>query len=139
MQGMITRNMVANITQYNINLNNQFRLPNGWSAELSAIYNSKSQQDIQEIVDPAGQESIGISKSVLNNHGTLKFAFRDMFYTNWMKGLTSFTNATEYFKLNRDTRVGSISFSWRFGKVFKTGKRSEGASGEEVQRVGSGG
>lgn len=139
MQGTITRNMVANITQYNINLNNQFRLANGWSAELSAIYNSKSQHDIQEIVDPSGQVSIGISKSVLSNHGTLKFAFRDMFYTNWMKGLTTFTNATEYFKLNRDTRVGSVSFSWRFGKVFKTGKRSEGASGEEVQRVGSGG
>ncbi|RYZ31170.1 MAG: hypothetical protein EOO10_00040 [Chitinophagaceae bacterium] len=139
MQGTITKNMVANITQYNLNLNNQFRFANGWSAELSGIYNSTSQQDIQEIVDPSGQLSIGVSKSVLNNQGTLKFAFRDIFYTNWMKGLTTFNNATEYFKLNRDTRVGSISFSWRFGKIFKTNKRSEGASGEEVQRVGSGG
>jgi iron complex outermembrane receptor protein len=138
MQGTITRSMVATITQYNINLNNQFRFSKGWSGELSGFYNSKSQQDIQEIVDPSGQISIGIAKSVLNNQGTLKFAFRDMFYTNWMKGLTTFNNATEYFKLNRDTRVGTISFIWRFGKLFKTNKRSEGAAGEEVQRVGNG-
>jgi hypothetical protein len=138
LQGFVTRNMVATITQYNINLNNQFRLPKGWSGELSGFYNSTSQQDIQEVVDPAGQLSIGISKSVLDNRGTLKFAVRDLFYTNWMKGLTQFTNATEYFKVTRDTRVGTVSFIWRFGKVFKTNKRSEGASGDELQRVGNG-
>lgn len=138
MEGFITSNTVANITQYNINLNNQFRFQNGWSGELSGFYNSTSQHDIQEIVDPAGQFSIGISKSVFNNQGTLKLAVRDIFYTNWMKGLTYFNNATEYFKLTRDTRVATISFLWRFGKMFKTNKRSEGASGDEVQRVGAG-
>ncbi len=55
-----------------------------------------------------------------------------------MKGLTQFTNATEYFKVTRDTRVGVLSFTWRFGKAFKTTKRSEGAAGDEVQRVGNG-
>ncbi|HEY0039664.1 MAG TPA: outer membrane beta-barrel family protein, partial [Flavisolibacter sp.] len=138
MQGMIGRNMVANITQYNINLNNQFRFQNGWSGELSGFYNSKSQHDIQEIVDPSGQVSIGVSKSVLNNQGTIKLAVKDLFYTNWMKGLTQFNNATEYFKLTRDTRAGTLSFTWRFGKTFKTKKQSEGASGDEVQRVGNG-
>ncbi len=91
--------------------------------------NSRSQHDIQEIVDPAGQLSFGISKTILKNQGTLKLAFRDVFYTNWMKGLTQFTNATEYFKVTRDTRVGVLSFTWRFGKAFKTTKRSEGGSG----------
>jgi len=63
---------------------------------------------------------------------------RDIFYTNWMKGLTHFTNATEYFKITRDTRVVTLSFSLRFGKLFKTTRHSEGSAGDEIQRVGSG-
>ena len=110
----------------------------GWAAELSGFYTSKSQNDIQEIVDPAGQLSIGISKSVFNNKGTLKLAARDLFYTQWMKGNTFFTGATEYFKLTRDTRLANLSFTYRFGKTFKTTKRSSGAAGEEIQRVGNG-
>ena len=96
MQGVIGREIMANITQYNINLNNQFRFKNGWSTELSGFYNSKSQHDIQEIVDPSGQLSFGISKTVLQNKATIKLAVRDLFYTNWMKGVTYFNKATEF-------------------------------------------
>jgi len=138
MEGIISRPLSATITQYNINLNNQFRFKKGWGGEISGFYNSRSQHDIQEVVDPSGQLSMGVSKTVLDNAGTIKIAVRDIFYTNWIKGLTQFDNATEYFKLTRDTRVFNISFSWRFGKAFKTQKRSEGASRDEIQRVGNG-
>jgi hypothetical protein len=138
MQGVIERRMKANITQYSINLNNQLRFKKGWSGELSGFYNSSSQEDIQEIVDPAGQLSIGISRSVLKDKGILKFALRDIFYTNWMKGLTSFNKATEYFKITRDTRMATVSFTYRFGKLFKTGKQTESSAGEEIERVGNG-
>lgn len=138
MQGFVERMYNVTITQFHFNLNNQFRMQKGWAAELSGFYTSKSQNDIQEIVDPAGQLSIGISKSVFNNKGTLKLAARDLFYTQWMKGNTFFTGATEYFKLTRDTRLANLSFTYRFGKTFKTTKRSSGAAGEEIQRVGNG-
>ncbi|MDB5209128.1 MAG: TonB-dependent receptor [Flavisolibacter sp.] len=137
MEGVLASSMVANITQYQINLNNQFRFKKGWSGEVSGFYNSTSQQDIQEIVDPAGQLSVGISKTVLQNKGSLKLAVRDVLYTNWMKGLTYLYNATEYFKVTRDTRVVTLSFTWRFGKLFKATKHSEGAARDEVQRVGN--
>ncbi len=138
MEGIIGKQMSANITQLTINLNNQFRFSKGWSGELSGLYTSKSQTDIQEIVDPAGQLSVGISKAIMNNKGSIRLALRDIFYTQWMKGNTFFTNANEYFKLSRDTRVAAVSFTYRFGKTFKTNKRSEGAAGEEIQRVGNG-
>src|SRR4051812_39069671 len=102
------------------------------------MYTSKSQSDIQEIVQPAGQVSAGLSKQVLKNKATVKLAVRDIFYTQWMKGLTHFGGAEERFALSRDTRVVSLSFSYRFGKAFKAPKRSAGAAGEEVQRVGNG-
>jgi outer membrane receptor protein involved in Fe transport len=138
MEGAIDKAYEARINQAHVNLNNQFRFNKGWSAELSGFYTSKSQHDIQEIVDPAGQLSIGFSKNVLQNKGTIRLAARDLFYTQWMKGNTYFTGAHEYFKLTRDTRVLTLSLVYRFGKSFKTIKHSQGAAGEEMQRVGNG-
>ena len=138
MNGFIEEKLQADIRQLTLNINNQFRFKNGWSAELTGFYTSRSQHDIQEIVDPAGQLSVGVAKQVFNNKGTLKLAGRDLFYTQWMKGMTYFPMATEWFKLTRDTRVVTLSFSYRFGKAFKTTERTKGASSEEVQRVGNG-
>lgn len=138
MEGVIDRAYTARITQLHLNMNNQFRFGRGWTAELSGFYTSKSQHDIQEIVDPSGQVSLGIGKTVLKNKGTIRLAARDLFYTQWMKGNTEFTNADEYFKLTRDTRVGTISFVYRFGKAFKSARRSQGAAKEEIERVGNG-
>ncbi len=138
MEGFIDKAYSANITQLNFNFNNQFRFKKGWGAELSGFYTSKSQHDIQEVVDPSGQLSIGLSKTVLQGKGTLRLAARDIFYTQWMKGNTYFTRAHEYFKLTRDTRVLTVSLVYRFGKSFKTIRRSQGAAGDEIQRVGNG-
>ena len=138
MEGFIEKQYRSAVTQFNFNLTNSFRFKKGWSVELSGFYTSKSQNDIQEVVDPAGQLSLGVSKTVIKNKGMLKLAARDIFYTQWMKGLTHFQRATEYFKLTRDTRIVTLSFTYRFGRNFKTIKRSEGAAGEEIQRVGNG-
>jgi hypothetical protein len=138
MEGVIGRQYFARVTQYQVNINNQFRFEKGWGGEISGFYVSRSQADIQEIVDPAGQLSAGISKQVWKNKGTLKLAVRDIFYTQWMKGNTVFEGADEYFKLTRDTRVLSLAFTWRFGKAFKTTRRSQGAAGSEIERVGNG-
>ena len=138
MRGFVEKEYTGSIAQVHFNCNNNFRFQRGWAAEVSGFFNSRNQNDIQEVVDPAGQVSVGISKSLFTNKGTLKLAARDIFYTQWMKGLTYFNNATEYFKLTRDTKVLAISFTYRFGKTFKQANRSEGAAKEEIQRVGTG-
>lgn len=136
-EGFVEQSYTAKILQGTFNLSNSFRLGKGWAAELSGSYTSRSQNDIQELVDPAGQLAIGFSKTVLKGAGTLRLAGRDLLYTQWMKGNTTFRGATEWFKLVRDTRVVALNFSWRFGKSFKQARRS-GSGGEEVQRVGNG-
>lgn len=138
MKGFIGKVYDVSFTQFNLNLNNQFRFKKGWGAELTGFYSSKGRNDIQEIVDPAGQLSIGVSKSVMQNKGSLKLAVRDIFYTQWMKGFTYFERTTEWFKLTRDTRIVTLSFSYRFGKAFKASKRSSGGAKEETERVGNG-
>jgi len=124
------------LTQFNMNLNNQFRFRKGWSAELSGFFVTK-EQELQEITDPTGQIMAGVAKQVLNNKGSLKLSFRDIFYTQAMKGDTDFENAFEYFKLTRDTRVLTLAFTYRFGKSFKTVPKRTGAS-DEMERVGTG-
>jgi iron complex outermembrane receptor protein len=138
MRGFIERQYEERVTQGSLSFNNQLRFQKGWSGEVSGFYTSKSRNDIQEVVDPAGQVSVGIAKTVLKNKATIKLAARDIFYTQWMKGNTQFTNATEYFKLTRDSRVVNVSFNYRFGKSFKTIKRGQGAAKEEIERVDNG-
>lgn len=138
MEGYISKSYDTQFTQWNLNMNQQFRFQKGWGGEISGFYTSKSKNDIQELVDPAGQLSVGLSKSILKNKGSLKLVGRDLFYTQWMKGLTFFNRATETFKLTRDTRVVTLSFTYRFGKTFKSSRPAERAAGDEIQRVGNG-
>lgn len=138
-EGLLWREYVASIAQGNFSMNNQFKFKKNWSAELSGFYITKNQNDIQEVLEPTGQVSIGVAKQVLKSKGTLRLAFRDIFYTQVMEGLTDFQQADEYFKLQRDTRVVTIGFSYRFGKSFKSPvKRSSGGAGDEIERVGTG-
>ncbi|HET7896067.1 MAG TPA: outer membrane beta-barrel protein, partial [Flavisolibacter sp.] len=138
MEGFIEKEYKATVTQGSFSLNNQLRFGRGWSGEVSGFYTSRSQNDIQEVVDPAGQLTVGLAKTVLHNKGTIKLSGRDLLYTQWMKGLTQFRLSNEWFKLTRDTRMVVLSFSYRFGTMFKTARRSQGAAGEEVERVGNG-
>lgn len=136
-EGTLWRKYKASITQFTVSMNNQFRFSKGWAAELTGFYVSKSQNDLQEVLQPTGQLSAGLSKQVLKNKGTIKLTARDIFYTQAMEGLTHFQTVNEYFKLQRDTRIVSLSFTWRFGKGTKLQtRRTTGASADEIERVG---
>ncbi len=131
-------NFRSNINQLNINISNQFSFLKVYTGEISGFYTSRARNDLQEVLYPTGQVSLGISRPVLKKKGTLKFSARDIFYTNAMEGLTQFDRATEYFILWRDSRVFNLSFTYRFGKAYKAAKRSSGSAGDEMQRVGNG-
>jgi len=53
-----------------------------------------------------------------------------------MEGLSDFEGSDEYFWLKRDSRVATITFTYRFGKAFKTIRRNSGSATEEMNRVG---
>ncbi|RVU01030.1 hypothetical protein EOD41_10440 [Mucilaginibacter limnophilus] len=137
LKGFNGNNFTTDINQLNVNSTSQFMFGR-YTAELSGFYTTRARNDVQELLYPTGQVSVGLSAPILNKKGTLKFSARDLFYTNAMEGLTSFPNATEYFKLMRDSRVFTLSFTYRFGKSFKTGKRTSGSAADEMERVGNG-
>lgn len=122
--------------QANFNVSSQFIIGKGWSGELTWVQ-QLHEQELQEITDPTGQVGVGIARQILKNKGTLKLAFRDIFYTQAMKGFTVFEQSTEYFEIKRDSRVVSLAFTYRFGTSNKNVRRSSGGAEEEMQRVGS--
>jgi iron complex outermembrane receptor protein len=138
LRGFNGNNYTSEINQLNISANNQFTIAKTYTAELSGFYTTRARNDVQELLYPTGQLSAGIARPVLKKKGTLKFSLRDILYTNAMEGFTSFPNATEYFKIKRDSRVFTLTFTYRFGKTYKTVKRTDGSASEEMERVGNG-
>ncbi|HEY4290521.1 MAG TPA: outer membrane beta-barrel protein [Puia sp.] len=137
LRGFNGNSYTSEISQLNLNLSNRFFFGKGYTGELSGFYTTRARNDIQELLYPAGQMSAGLSKGLFNKKGTLKLSYRDILYTGAMEGLTSFPDATEYFKLKRDSRVLTLSFTYRFGKSYKVTKHQDGAS-EEKERVQNG-
>jgi iron complex outermembrane receptor protein len=138
LRGFNGNTYTTDIDQLTMNANNQFSISENYTAELSGFYTTRARNDVQELLYPTGQLSVGVSRVVMHKKGTIKFSARDILYTNAMEGLTQFPNATEYFILKRDSRVFTLSFTYRFGKAYKTTKRTDGSAADEMERVGNG-
>jgi iron complex outermembrane recepter protein len=137
-EGVVWKPLKAVVNQVNISLSSQFQLGKGWSAELSGYYLSNSQIDLQESLTPQGEMGLGIAKQIWKNKATIRFAIRDLFYTQNYSGYSNFQNSDEPFTIKWDSRVARLSFSWRFGKALKAVKRTAGGAAEEAERVGTG-
>lgn len=136
MKGFVWKPLEASITQFTLSVNNQIKLAKKWSMEASGYFISRSQADIQEVVEPTGQVGLGVSRQMFKNKGSLKLNVRDIFYTQDMEGFTIFNHATEYFRLQRDTRLVNLAFTYRFGKAVKTPARRMNKV-DEAERVGN--
>lgn len=119
---------------YLISVNNQFKFEKGWTAELSGWYRTKGIEG-QIIVNPLSQVNLGVQKQVLKNKGTLKLGIRDLFLTNFPKGVFRFSNTEANFSNQRDSRILSLSFTYRFGKSFNTNSRKTSGAEDEKSRV----
>jgi iron complex outermembrane receptor protein len=125
-------------TSFTGNINNQFTLKKGWSAEVSAFYRSKTIEG-QMIINSMSQMDLGVKKNVLKNKGSVKLAVRDIYGPRKASGNVNFQNTEASFKQYGDNKVVTISFNYRFGKPIKTTqKRKTGGAGDEQNRVKSG-
>ena len=137
LMGFVWNNYNSDVHQFNFNMNNQFKIGKTYTAELSGFYTGRARNDLQEVLYPISQVVVAASRPVLKKKGTLKLSVRDIFHKNGMEGLSDFEKSTEYFWLKRDSRVATLSFTYRFGKAFKTIRRNSGSATEESQRAGS--
>ncbi|MDF2191091.1 TonB-dependent receptor [Paraflavitalea sp. CAU 1676] len=121
----------------NISTNNTFTLAKGWTIELNASVNTGGQVGFMKL-DPQWQLSPGVQKTILNKKGTLRFSVTDIFWTNLPRAVVEFTNYVEHWHAQRESRVASLSFTYRFGKnTVAAARRRTTASEEERRRAGN--
>lgn len=115
--------------------NNTFSFKNGWSAELNAALNTGGQYGFM-VSKPQWGLSTGVQKAVLKNKGTVRLSISDIFWTNLPRAVVTYNNYIEKWHAYRETRVGTLSFTYRFGsnKILGARRRTT-ASEEERQRA----
>jgi hypothetical protein len=124
---------------FDINNTNRFTLPYDCSAELGFFYQASQVYGFMELA-PQWSLSAGLQKNLWNKKASLKLNVSDIFYHMYNTGSLVFTDYHENFLAKHDTRQGSLTFTYRFGKntVAPVRKHKSGAE-EEQQRAGNGG
>jgi len=132
-------NLEIHATTFMANMNNQFKLNNGWSAELSGFYRSKGIEG-EIVVNPMWRLDAGIQKLILKKKGSVKFGIRDIFNSQNFSGNINYQDIDAYIKNINNNRTFSLTFSYRFGKPIKNQQhRRTGGASDEESRVKSGG
>jgi hypothetical protein len=138
--GNIANTQLNGIGNLNLNFNsvNTFSLSKTWSAELTGNYRSKEVY-AYDVIKPIWFVSAGVQKKLFNNKGTLKLNVNDIFFSNRIEADVAYTNYKEHFLVQRDTRVATLSFSYKFGKSSVPGARRRQGGAEDIkQRAGNG-
>ena len=117
---------------FGTNMTNQFTLGKGWSAELGGNYRTGILYG-QIISGGTGRVNAGFSKRVLDNKGSVKLNFRDIFRTGLNHGIiTSIKGAYPTYHNWGDTQNFVFSFSYNFGKTNSSPRaRNSGAESEQ--------
>jgi ferric enterobactin receptor len=126
-----------NRAQASVNLSSTHTLTlgRGWSADLSATYQSPEVYGF--ITSRAnGDLTIGAQKTLLKGQGTLKFNVTDVFYTNRQLATSTYDNYVDRFTQSRDSRVVTLSFSYRLGSSQVAARHRADSAEEEKRRVG---
>jgi len=121
-----------------IKTNNNFTFKKGWAAELNASFNSGG-RDGYMVAQPQWAISPGVQKSILKTKGTIKFSYTDIFWTNLPKAVITYPGKyIERWHAYRESRIATVTFTYRFGKSTVQGaRRRTTGSEEERQRAGS--
>lgn len=119
-----------------ISPNNQFLFKNGWSAELSGFYITRS-QSAQFDKNDLFLVNTAVQKKVMKDKGIVKLSLRDIFSSLEPNGrILNIPNAQATYYNDADTRVLVASFTYNFSKgTSGKRKRNVGGSGSEEQRV----
>jgi iron complex outermembrane recepter protein len=116
---------------------NQFQINTKWSAELAGNYQSKILSG-QFLVIPIWSVRAGLSTKIWKDKGSLKLNVSDFLYTNQVGGdIRNIANSAANWYSFLDTRVVTISLSYRFSKGQNLRVRQSGGSESEQRRVKS--
>ncbi|WP_205502964.1 outer membrane beta-barrel family protein [Rufibacter psychrotolerans] len=117
-------------------MSNQFTFGKGWSAEAGGQYRTRLYYAQFEI-GGYWLANAGLQKKLFQDQGTLRLNVSDIFYTRITNGvINNLTNADAWWRNAGDSRVVTLSYSYRFGKTSGSQRRPDtGGSESERNRV----
>lgn len=122
---------------YNFFLQNTFKLPRGFTGEISGWYSGPGIWGGVFEYDPSWSLNLGIQKRFLNDHLLVKLSGNDLFYQAFWSGTSEFNGLISSGKGGWDSRRATLSINYNFGNdKIKTSKRKTGIE-EESKRVSS--
>ena len=124
---------------FNVYSQNSFTLPNDWTAELTGWFQSEQRYGYMHI-EPQYAVNVGVQKVFWEKKATLRMNVSDMFLRQNPNGRSEFADYHEDFTVLRDSRVATVTATYRFGKrtVPPVRRRDRGAE-DELRRAGAGG
>lgn len=120
---------------FEYSMNNTFTWGNGWVTELNGMVITGGQNGFM-VFDPQWSIAAGVQKSLWQNKASLRFNITDIFWTGLPHALITYDNYIEKWHAYRETRVATLSFTYRFGKnTVQAARKRTTASEEERQRA----
>ena len=117
---------------FNVQTSNQFTIGKTWTLEVNADYRSKELYAFDRIND-IWSFGIGAQKKILQNRGSIRLNVTDLFYTNITTANVKFTDYTEYFDVRRETRVATLSLTYKFGKASVAANRRRAGGADDLK------
>lgn len=115
-----------------------FSAKKGWSFEWNGYYHTKEVYAFDSIrrITFTG---IAVQKKFQDGKFLLKMALTDVFFSNAIRANVAFTDYRESFVVKRDSRVATVSFTYKFGKAsVQAGRRRTGGAEDLKGRVSTG-
>ncbi|SDT69012.1 Outer membrane receptor proteins, mostly Fe transport [Mucilaginibacter mallensis] len=106
----------------------------GLKAEITGRYDSPVIDGIFK-VSQNSEVDAGIKATVLHGQGSIKLAAGDIFYGESFHSSVNYLNQNNGFYQTNDTRTGTLSFSYRFGKNVAASRKRSTADEEESKRA----
>lgn len=117
---------------WNISSNNTFSVGKTWTFELTGSFRSRELYAFDSI-RPIWTMGAGIQKKVWDNRGSVRLNITDIFFTNGIRADVAFTDYKEYFDVKRETRVATLSFTYKFGKASVPAGRRRGSGADDLK------
>jgi hypothetical protein len=138
--GLVNNTMISvDATTFTMNGSQQFTISKTFNAEISGFYRSGAIEGVI-IAKPMGAVSMGFTKQIMKNNGTLRLNVRDIFYSQKFRGESKYANVDAAFQERRDSRAVTLGFSYRFAKGKMNGnspKKRASSAADEQSRIGN--